>query len=108
MIDHFLAFEKLFFTLTNNRKKLIGSDQTLRGLASSVKSICNKSFTQKLPNNIFSEKKHITVLKNLKDKDIIITKPDDGKGVFILNKEYIGKTEESLQDTTKFIALYGN
>ena len=48
------------------------------------------------------------MLKQLsKDKSIIITKPDKGRGVVVQDKkENIDKTEEILSDGTKFKVFY--
>ena len=107
-VDHFLSFERLLSTLTNNKKHFSGSDQTWAGLANIVKSFANESFSHRLPHSIFAGNKHkVTTLKNLRDdKSIVISKPDKGRGVVILNKvDYITKTEEILQDATKFRSL---
>jgi len=50
------------------------------------------------------------ILNNLKkDKSIIIIRPDKGNGVVILNKkDYIEKTEEILNDKTKFKPIKGD
>ena len=50
---------------------------------------------------------NIPVLRNLrKNKDIVITKPDQGNGVIILNqKRYNSTIEEIISDTSKFQKL---
>ena len=48
--------------------------------------------------------KHISTLKKLStDRNIVITKPDKGSGIVILNKkDYIDKMNVILEDSTKF------
>ena len=47
------------------------------------------------------------ILRNLrKNKDIVITKPDNGNGVFILDQKlYNNAVEEIISDTSKFEKL---
>lgn len=47
------------------------------------------------------------MLSNLsKNKDIIVTSPDKGQGVSILNRnQYIDKTERTFRDTTMFTKI---
>ncbi len=51
-----------------------------------------------------------SILKKInKDKSIIITRPDKGNGVVILNKkDYIDKTESILNDKSKFKLVNGD
>ena len=59
------------------------------------------NFKAKTTNN---EKEMLKCLKTLSmDKSIIITRPDKGNGVDLLNKaDYIEKMEHILQDSSKF------
>jgi hypothetical protein len=52
----------------------------------------------------FFKKEDLNILKSLgKNKDIVICRPDKGKGVVILNKnDYISKLNSILNDNTKF------
>ena len=106
-VDHFLAFERFISNLTYNRRQFVGSEQSWTGLINGIKSVANESFTHKPSTNSSVDKHRISVLKGLKDdKNIVICKPDKGNGVVILNKDdYISKTEEILQDITKFKLL---
>lgn len=58
-------------------------------------------------NDIASFREHFRVIKGLRNnKDIILTKPDKGSGVVILNKsDYIHKMSLILKDTNTFVAL---
>lgn len=72
------------------------------------KSLSQEGFKYKVNTN--DCKVNIDVLENLrKDKDIIVTKPDKGKGIVILNKsDYILKTKDILDDSSKFKKLEGD
>ena len=56
------------------------------------------------------EDNDIKILENLaKDENIIITRPDKGNGVVILNKgEYLEKMNDIIGDTTKFRKVAGD
>ena len=76
----------------------------------SLQNIAYKAFYNFKPYKVFSpifSKKDIVILKTLsKDANIIISKPDKGHGVVILDKiDYIRKMEELLNDRTKFREL---
>ena len=81
-IDHFLAFEKLFSNLTFNRKKFVGTEQSWANLTNCVKSIANEGFAQRSPNNGRGfDLNRVSALKNLRDdKNVIVSRPDKGKG----------------------------
>ena len=75
-----------------------------------LQNIAYKAFYNFKPYKVFSpifSKNDIAILKNLsKDSNIIISKPDKGHGVVILDKiDYIRKMEELLDDRTKFREL---
>ena len=55
----------------------------------------------------FFHKHDYQLLKNLsKNPDIIISRPDKGRGTVILNRnEYIQKMNDILKDNTKFIRI---
>lgn len=107
-VDHFLPFENLAQSV---KKIKHDNEQVLNELTSQIKNIARSSYEH---NDHSDKNKYISsqikVLKNLKkDKSIVITRPDKGKGIVILNKtDYINKTEELLKDTTKFKSLSGN
>jgi len=63
--------------------------------------------TKKCRNINFNEKNDEQLLLNLsKDSSILVTKPDKGRGVVVLDRnDYIGKLETILSDSTKFKLL---
>ena len=103
-VDHYLHFGKFIQQLTNLKK----DNEEFEGLTSKIKNLAQEGYKQKPKNN--TSKVRIDVLDNLKkDKNLIITKPDKGRGVVILNKtDYINKTNEILRDDTKFKKIDGD
>ncbi|XP_069976574.1 uncharacterized protein, partial [Penaeus vannamei] len=93
--DHFLAFERLCHTV-NNCQIIDNSESAKLKVFEKIASLANETFydfkrhTHWLPS--FSKAKY-NALKSLKeDPNIIITRPDKGKGVVILERnEYITK-----------------
>ncbi len=78
---------------------------------SNVKTLVQDSF--KKDNSVSRsniQQFNINILKNLKrDKSIIIKKSDKWNGVVILNEDdYISKTEELLNDKSKFMIIKGD
>ena len=73
-------------------------------LRSKLESIASKYYYNFKPYITQLDREMIKCLKNLSsDKAIIITRPDKGNGVVLLNKiDYITKMENILQDSTKF------
>ena len=65
-------------------------------------------FKKHEPPPIFS-KEEMEALKSLsRDKSIVITRPDKGNGVVLMDKQdYISKVNSVLQDTTKFEKIVG-
>lgn len=111
-VQHYFYFEKLL-SILKNIKNEPSSSGNFNSLLQSISSIAHQSFAK------FKEAKHsfpklpvplFEALKSLKaDKDIIITRPDKGRGTVILNKsEYISKVESILNDTTKFKVIIEN
>lgn len=94
--------------MTNRLKNLnFYPGRDFSGLRQSIKNIANKCFYGFKSCKVFSPiftKKDMTVLKNLgMDKNLVITKPDKGNGVVILNKaDYVSKMKDILYDFTKF------
>jgi len=107
--DHFLAFERLCHTV-NNCQILDNSESAKLKVFEKIASLANETFydfkrhRHWLPS--FSKAKY-NALKSLKeDPNIIITRPDKGKGVVILERnEYITKVNILLSDHTKFKML---
>ena len=98
----FLHFEKLCHTIKNSP---IYKD-TWKNVTNSISTKANETFRlfkrQKTDNH--EPNPFIPPLKALKDDDnIIITKPDKGRGVVILNRDdYENKLQTILNDNTKF------
>ena len=106
---YFLDFERLCGILKNCSK--YGND-SLNVILNRVSVIANNSYKDfcrnKVPDPI--NDRRVEVLKNLKDDDnIVITRPDKGKGVVIMDKtDYTEKMKSILCDTTKFRILKTN
>ena len=105
---YFLAFENLYRTLVKQPQYNSESQPPLK---STIKSIACRFFYNFKPYKIFSpifNKSDIQTLRNLSsDSSIIISKPDKGNGVVILNKQdYISKMNEILDDSTKFKKIH--
>ena len=75
-----------------------------------LQNISHKLYYNFKPHKVFSplfSKSDIKVLKDLaKDQDIIICKPDKGRGIVILNKnDYKEKMQAILSDSSKFVEV---
>ena len=100
---YFASFEKLYKTLSSEKIQEC-MPNSLRHVQLNLKSIALRyyySFRSKLSNH------HKSLISSLKDlssnKNLIITHPDKGNGVVILNKsDYIIKMNDILEDDTKF------
>ena len=100
-------FEKLACSLKNRpiQNERVNFDY----VKTKLKSIALSSFygfdVHQMPLNI--SKAEIVALKKLcRNKDIIITRPDKGNGIVILNRaDYINKVLAILDDTSKFSQL---
>ena len=105
-VQHFLPFENI---VNNLYQQFKFNDETKTQITCKVRDIAHNSFNHRDPSNNFNPTQ-ISTLKNLKkDKNIVITRPDKGNGVVILNKiDYINKTELILNDKTKFKLLKGD
>ena len=105
-----LNFTKYFLSFENLTKQLFRNEiyecipNALSYVKSSVKTIAFKYYySYKSPASI-REKRYRSILKQLSsDKNIIVTKPDKGTGVVILNKsDYLRKMKQILDDPSKF------
>ena len=103
--DVFAEFEVLVRQLLHHTPKSKGSVSALTAkLNNLAHSYCDS------PNNWTDFSMHrecFQAMKSLRsNKDILITKPDKGSGVVILNStDYIAKMETILCDSNKFICL---
>lgn len=100
----FLPFELLFRNIRNlpSHKDISATRQVIQTAAQKVFS----SF--KTPNWFpFFKREDLNLLKDLaKNKDLVICKPDKGKGVVLLNRnDYNEKMNNILSDNTKFVEI---
>ena len=101
---YFLKFEELYNSLS--RDSVIANDQCLE-FKNRLQSIANKYFYNFSAFKIFSAivtKSDISILKSLgRNKEIIVTRPDKGRGVVLLDKDkYVEKMNNIISDETKF------
>ncbi|XP_046841017.1 uncharacterized protein LOC124435112 [Xenia sp. Carnegie-2017] len=75
-----------------------------------LKDIAHSDFRSYSPPPFLYSQEDLNILNNLKnDRTILITKPDKGNGIVILNKDdYTKKMDTLLSDTTKFQPLNGD
>ena len=115
-LKHFLSFERIVKTLEKfNSDNLKSSRFSIENIFDSIKQIGSECFNSAKrlkdynQNPVFN-KSDIATLNNLgKDPNIVITRPDKGKGVVVLNKnEYLNKTYEILNDRTTFKKVSGD
>ena len=105
----FLAFENLYRKVSTESiyKCLPDAGNFFR---IRLKDIAYRSFYSRLPKLSDHHKKLLAALKPLsRDKSIVVTKPDKGKGVVILDKdEYLEKISDLLGDSSKFLKVDGD
>ena len=98
---YFLSFEKLAFSL-----KQLSASEFLR-IRNPLKNLAYKYYYNFKPYKIFSSvfsKTDMVALKDLaNNKEVIVSKPDKGKGVVILDRsQYVSSMEKIIADKTKF------
>ena len=98
----FTTFEKIHCSFLNNLK----SEETKSQIKAHLSYLANSYFYNYKPSPRILHQHR--VLWNLcKNKDIIITKPQKGNGVIILDRKlYYNAIEEIISDTSKFEKLY--
>ena len=101
---YFLGFERLYTSLT---KHILDYTQ-LQPFRQQIKTLAYKCYYHFKPHKIFSpyfNKEDFKIIKNLaKDPTIIVSKPDKGRGVVLMDKtDYCAKMETILQDRHKFL-----
>ena len=101
---YFLAFESFVSRLQQFQ---LAAGYNFSNVIRDVKTIASKHFYNFKSHKVFSpifSKSDFNLLKDLgKDKDIVVCKPDKGRGVVLLNKtDYITKMKDILSDFTKF------
>ena len=106
-IKHFLSFEKLFSFLSNSGDV---PNDNLHQLKMKLRSIAYKYYYNFKGFKIFSStfsKRDICDLKQLaSNNNIIVCKPDKGRGVVLIDRvTYTNKMINIVNDTSKFIKL---
>ena len=102
----FLPLEKV----VSHLKDKFGSKNTFPDFLREIQSTSFRYYYGFKSEKIFSaffDKRAIGLLKNFsQNKDIIVTKPDKGRGVVILNKhDYINSMNKIISDVSKFAAV---
>ena len=104
-ISHFLPFEKLFKDVFS----MDFYDPLNRGFQVFKQSLSHLAHSSFYSYNPFSiqrpfDNEWVKLMKNLaKNKNIVVTKPDKGNGVVLLNKsDYLEKMHDILSDRSKF------
>ena len=98
---YFLSFEKLAICL----KPFFGNN--FPQFCSDMKAVAHKFYYGFKPHKVFSavvNKEDQRVLKELaSDKDIVVSRPDKGRGVVIVNKaDYVSSMTKMIEGNTKF------
>ena len=90
---------------SNNNLKNLKSEETKRHIKADLSYLGNSYFYNYKPSPRILRQHR--VLRNLREnKDIVITKPDKGNGVVILDRKlYNNAIEEIISDTSKFEKL---
>ena len=102
--QYFLKFEELYHNLCRDN---IVESESCQEFKKQLQGIANKYFYNFKPYKIFSAifcKSDISSLKALgRNKEVIVTRPDKGRGVVLLDrKTYVQKMDELISDRTKF------
>ena len=102
-VDHYVQFERFAQQLAKLKK----DNENFEEVISKIKTLAQDGYKHKPNNNC---KLNLDLLEELRqDKDIIVTSPDKGRGVVLLNKtDYVRKTKEILDDETKFKKIDGD
>ena len=106
--QYFLSFEKLMFTLRSNADNL--KDFDFNCLRQRLQNLAYKYYYNFKPYKTFSaiiSKTDQSLLKNFaSNKDIVVCKPDKGRGVVTLDKtKYLEGMTRLISDTSKFKVL---
>ena len=100
----FLSFELLF-----NNIRSLPSHSNIEQARKTIQDIAHRTYSSIKRTTWFPFFKlsDFKILKNLSQvKDLVICRPDKGKGVVLLNRsDYVNKMENILSDNTKFIKL---
>ena len=114
-LSHNISFERLINIIQSTPTEFFHGPSSLNSIANSVRNIGKYCFNlaYKSKNKIVSpvfNKSDIDVLRNLSNDDsIIITRPDKGRGVVLLDKkDYVHKCELLLNDKSIFSKVNGD
>ena len=105
----FLSFERLY-SIISRQPIYNNTIDSLNHIKASFRNIAYKSFYSFRSNLFEHYKSMIATLKHLSsDISLVITKPDKGTGVVIMDKTtYLKKMMSILSDTSKFVKYQGN
>ena len=108
-VSYFSKFEILYNNLSNHQNECNNFPEFKSKLRSTVMKYFYSFKSYKVFSCIFSQS-DIKELKALgKNKDIVVTKPDKGRGVVILDRSiYLQKLNELISDRTKFTEITDN
>lgn len=105
--DHKLSKEDIYaefeLTMVQLNEMSPTNPDKIQALKGGLVNIASKVASAK-PIFMGVSHEHLEALKNLRQRqELLITKPDKGSGVVLLNKsDYVSKMERILRDTTKF------
>ena len=103
-----IELEVQFENLYNQTSELIPqSCEALEAFKASLVDCCFKYGRGRSTQTSLITRRHLEVLKELqRNEDIVITRPDKGAGIVLLNKQdYIDKVMDVLADDSKFTCL---
>ncbi len=87
-VYNFLSYEKVVNNLIQLNRREGVSERSFGEVTSCIKTIVNDNFHSRCNVKHNSRFYNVSSLKNLiKDNNIVVTIPDKGRGVFILNKQ---------------------
>ena len=106
-VKHFHCFEKL-----SNYFRNVSTSDDHKNLCRALKHVSHKFFYNFKPSKIFSifSKNDIRLLKCFStSNDIIVSKPDKGRGVVVVNKQhYIDGVKKIITNNSKFDIVQGD
>lgn len=115
-LKHYISVEKICNTIQDcARSNLLRNGVDYNEIISKINELGNRNFKRmqaqwrNITSRVF-KREDIEVLKELgSNKDVIIVKPDKGKGVVIMNRDdYLRKMKVILNDNTKFRKVNGD
>ena len=108
-VKYFSAFEQLYCNISQHSIYRCFPD-AINYFRTSFKAIALQKFYSFKPRISQDQKNRVETCRGLaQDKSIVITKPDKGNGVVILDKhDYVSKMNTILSDPTKFTPFRGD